>query len=111
MASARGREVLMFLGAGFTSRCWRPKAVLEDPNGYEDGRCALIGNSFHAGVVALIFSPLMLKYSFFEDIADAPGNRQPNDVASRQGLQRGLEPQQSNRCVPQARFKTESSIV
>ena len=48
----------MFLGANFTRFALNPTTVKHDPRSLEDARCSLIGNSFHAGVVALLLAPL-----------------------------------------------------
>ena len=58
VASSTEREVLMFLGRGATRFALNPVLGKANPQALEDERCSLIGNSFHAGVFALVFSVL-----------------------------------------------------
>ena len=73
----------MFLGVGFTAHCWKGQEVAANPQGMEDARCALIGNSFHAGVVALILAPLLVEYGILETLPS------PQDIVNRAQLRPG----------------------
>ena len=53
--SANEREQIMFLGKGFTRAAINPTIAKRDPVALEDCRKSLIGNTFHAGVVAWLF--------------------------------------------------------
>lgn len=54
-----------------------------DPEGYEAARCALVGNSFDAGVVAVLLGPLFVK----EKVLDVGPT--PEDLVARMGLPPG----------------------
>ena len=73
------REVLMCYGKDYTHAAYSASQRRSDPAGWERARCSLLGNTFHAGVVAylssfqlaewgLMSSPLSVDY-----VAD-PGN-------------------------------------
>ena len=83
VASSRERELLMFLGEDMTKFAMNTAKIKEAAQEYEDVRCSLIGNSFHAGVVALLFAPLMVKLGLLER---RPG---PQDIVDRMGLRPG----------------------
>ena len=83
VASIWEREVLMFLGRGYTSHCWNPVKAKADPTGYEDARLSLVGNSFNAGVVALLLAPLFVAEGY---LAVRPT---PDDLVLRMGLRPG----------------------
>ena len=70
----------MFLGKGATRFAINPIQVSEDPVACEDVRCSLIGNSFHAGVFAMIMSVLFEKKGLL--------SRKPSaqEMVARQGL-------------------------
>ena len=83
LLSANEREVLMFLGKGATKFAVNPTQVGQDPVSYEDIRCSLIGNSFHAGVFAMALSVL------FEKKGLLPRKPTTQEMVSRQGLHPG----------------------
>ena len=77
------RETLMFLGKGFTKCCLNPVKAKEQSEAYEDVRNSLIGNSFHAGVMALILAPMLVQEGYLDK---APT---PQDLVERMGLYPG----------------------
>ena len=83
VASSREREVLMFLGEGMTTYVMNPTHVKSAAQEYEDLRCSLIGNSFHAGVVALLFAPLCVQLGLLKQCPT------PQNLVDRMGLRPG----------------------
>ena len=83
MACSDEREVLMFLGQGATRFALNPTKAEADPVELEDIRCSLIGNTFHAGVFALVLSAVMEKHG----LRDAKPTAQ--EIVDRQGLYPG----------------------
>ena len=67
----------MFLEKGATRYCMNPVAAKADPQALEDGRCKLIGNTFHAGVVAFLFAPLFVQRGLLTR-APTPYPKHPN---------------------------------
>ena len=80
---AAERERLMFLGTDFTRYALNPVLAKADPQALEDARCALIGNSFHAGVVALLLAPLFRTQGL---LSETPT---PDELVQRMGLRPG----------------------
>ena len=72
---AEEREVLMFLGQGVTKYAINPTKAQENPVELEDVRCSLVGNSFHAGVVAMLFSVILVKKGPPRALADSARDR------------------------------------
>ena len=73
----------MGFGRGFIQFCVNPTAIKRDPAGYEDTRASLIGNSFHAGVVALLLAPLLREYDLINCVPS------PDAITARFGLAPG----------------------
>ena len=73
----------MFLGRGYTSHCWNPVKAKADPTGFDDARLSLVGNSFNAGVVALLLAPLFVAEGYLKE------RPSPDDIVSRMGLRPG----------------------
>ena len=80
VATATEREVLMFLGRDHTRLCINPVAAKADPQALEDARCCLVGNSFHAGVVALLIAPMLVEEGFLSGVPT------PDELIARMGL-------------------------
>ena len=83
LASSRERELLMFLGDGMTKFAMNTAKNKEAVQEYEDVKCSLIGNSFHAGVVSLRFAPLMVNLGLLDK------RPAPQDIVDRMGLRPG----------------------
>ena len=83
VVSVEEREILMFLGRGFTSHCWNPTKAKADPAGFNDARLSLVGNAFNAGVVAALLAPLFQAEGYLER------RPSPNDLVQRMGLRPG----------------------
>ena len=83
LVNSEERETLMFLGRGSTRFALNPTKAKQDPVGLEDIRCSLIGNSFHAGVVAMVLSVLFEKKGLLRVKPSA------QDMVHRQGLYPG----------------------
>ena len=47
LLEASERELLHGYGWGHTSLCWSASQIKQDPKGYEDQRCSLVGDSFN----------------------------------------------------------------
>ena len=77
------REVLMFLGRGSTRFALNPTKASEDPVKLEDTRCSLIGNSFHAGVFAMVLADLFNQKRLLSSKPSA------QEMVRRQGLYPG----------------------
>ena len=75
--------MLMFLGRGSTRFALNPTKAKEDPVKLEDTRCSLIGNSFHAGVFAMILSEVFYNK---RQLTERPSAQ---EVVDRQGLYPG----------------------
>ena len=73
----------MFLGQGCTRYAFNFIKAKTDPTALEDVRCSLIGNTFHAGVVAMVFSALFTKRNLLENKPSA------QEMVGRQGLYPG----------------------
>ena len=56
VTNANERELTMFLGRGATRFAINPVAAKADPQLLEHTRCSLIANSWHAGVIAMLFA-------------------------------------------------------
>ena len=82
----------MFLGQGATRYALNPTVAKDDPVRFEDVRCSLIGNSFHAGVFSMILSQLFHKKGF---LAEKPTAQ---DIVDRQGLYPGEKYVQGLQC-------------
>ena len=61
---------------------------------YEDLRCSLIGNFFRAGVVALLFGPLLVQLRLLERCPT------PQELINRMGLRPGECFHQGLNCTP-----------
>ena len=72
----------MFLGKGATRFALNPVQSKADPQALEDERCSLIGNSFHAGVFALVFSGLFEEKRMLR-------RPSPQELVNRMGLRPG----------------------
>ena len=83
VASSREREIFMFLGEGMTTYVMNPTRIKDATQEYEDLRCSLIGNSFHAGVVALLFAPLCVQLCLLQR------SPTPHESLNRMGLRPG----------------------
>ena len=83
LLNARERETLMFLGRNATKYAVNPTHVKESPQVLEDERCCLIGNTFHAGVVALIFAALLHRRHLLRS------RPSPQELVERMGLRPG----------------------
>ena len=81
--NADKRETVMFLGRGATLYALNPTKAKLDPQLLEDERCILVGNSFHAGVVALIFAGLAEQRKLLKS------RPSPQDIVDRMGLRPG----------------------
>ena len=60
-----------------------PTRIKDAAQEYEDLRCSLIGNSFHAGIVALLFAPLCVRLNLLDR------SPTPQELVSRMGLRPG----------------------
>jgi len=75
------REVLMGYPKDYTHAAFSSTQRRQDPGGWERARCSLLGNTFHAGVVAYLISPLLVEWGLMSApltvnyVAD-PGNFQ-----------------------------------
>lgn len=83
LLNARERETLMFLGRDATKYAVNPTHAKAEPQRLEDERCCLIGNTFHAGVVALVFAALLQQRN---ELTERPS---PQDLVERMGLRPG----------------------
>ena len=81
--SAQEREILMFLGKGATAFACNTGSTKANPQECEDIRCSLIGNSFHAGVVALLVAPMLQSKGLLKKIPT------PQELIWRMGLRPG----------------------
>ena len=68
------------LGKGATVHALNPVKTKADPQLAEDTQCSLVGNTFHAGVVALAMASLFVSNNSFE-VAPTP-----QEVVQRMGL-------------------------
>ena len=73
----------MFMGEGMIKFAMNTAKIKEAAQDYEDARCSLIGNSFHAGVVALLFAPLMV------NLVSVRQRPTPQGIVNRMGLRPG----------------------
>ena len=73
----------MGLGTNFTQYCVNQIQIKGDPQAYEDVRCGLIGNTFHAGTVALLLAPLL------EGLGYIDVRPPPQEIVGRLGLTPG----------------------
>ena len=73
----------MFLGQGYTQHCMNPTKAEQNPVLFADTRAALVGNAFHAGVVALLLAPLLASEGYLSEIPS------PDDLVQRMGLYPG----------------------
>ena len=80
----------MFLSRGATCFALNPVLAKSDPQHLEDERCSLIGNSFHAGVFAVILGSVLEK--------ERLRRPSPQDLVSRMGLRPGEFYLQGLRC-------------
>ena len=58
------REVLMGFERDHTVNCWSAADRRAHPKAFELARCSLIGNSFHAGVIAWLLSHQLAEWGF-----------------------------------------------
>ena len=70
----------MLFGTDHTRLYMNPVAAKADPQALEDARCCLVGNSFHAGVVALLVAPLLVEEGFLTSVPT------PDELVARIGL-------------------------
>jgi len=61
-ATAEMREVLMGYDRDYTHAVWSAGNRRANPLGFELARCSLLGNTFHAGVVAWLLGHLMAEW-------------------------------------------------
>ena len=73
----------MGLGTNFTQYCVNQTQIKKGEQEYEDIRCSLIGNSFHAATVALLIAPLAVNLGL---LAVRPA---PQELVQRLGLTPG----------------------
>ena len=83
VTNANERERLMFLGTDTTRYALNPVEAKRDPIALEDARSSLIGNSFHAGVLALLLAPLFFAHKLLSRVPT------PSDMVARMGLRPG----------------------
>ena len=83
LPNATEKELVMFMGGTLSQGCLNPTKVKRDPRQYEDLRCGLIGNSFHAGVVAALYRPLLVRQGLI------PSNSRLQDLVDRASLRSG----------------------
>ena len=65
---SESREVLMCYGKDYTHAAFSATDRRRDPLGWERARCSVLGNTFHAGVVAYLISFLFHEWG----LIDAP---------------------------------------
>ena len=73
------REVLMCYGKDYTHAAFSATQRRQDPGGWERARCSLLGNTFHAGIMAYIISHKLAAWGLIPapltvDYVADPGN-------------------------------------
>ena len=93
--SAQEREIRMFLGRCATAFACSANSAKANPQDYGDIRCSSIGNTFHAGVVALLVAPMLRGKGLLKQIPT------PQELIWRMGLRPGELFVEGRDCSPQ----------